>query len=85
MAQLSGMNYATKRLREWMEGNVVGLPGSTEGRLEIVSHEFKLRLRSLAECFPPVMSDAWVQVWSRWSTGFFQILVFPHEPEGGKE
>lgn len=68
-----------------MEGNVAGFLGSTEDPLEIISHEFKLRLRSLAERFPPARSDAQVQVWSKWNTGFSQVLVFPHEHEGGKE
>lgn len=36
-----------------MERDVIGLPGSTEGPFEFISHEFKLRLRSLTECFPP--------------------------------
>lgn len=64
---------------------MVVLPGSTEGLLEIISHEFKLKLRSLVECFLQPWSDAWVQVWSRWRTGSFQGLAFPFEYEGGKE
>lgn len=31
---------------------MVGLPGATEGRLETISHKFKLRLSCLSKCFP---------------------------------
>lgn len=64
---------------------MVGLPGNTEDPLEIISHEFKQRLRSLQNVFCSYGQMLRYRFEVRWSVEFFWGMVFPYGYEGGKE